>query len=109
MSRGNLAMSGVDAAGECSQAQVPDGDGDNQMTTGSTTSCVRAGCWVAAVAAMLLCGCTHVEPWERGDLAKPHVGFEHEATQRALREHTYMSREAAQGGEGSGGGGCGCY
>ncbi|MEY2690117.1 MAG: hypothetical protein RL375_4317 [Pseudomonadota bacterium] len=79
------------------------------MSTRSTTTCGRAGGWATALLAVLLGGCTHVEPWERGDLAKPHVGFEHDATRRLLREHSYMSREAAQGGEGSGGGGCGCY
>jgi hypothetical protein len=59
------------------------------------------GVWVS--------GCTAVAPWERGHLAKPHMALEPNPSQRALREHTYMSREAAAGGDTAGGGGCGCY
>ncbi|MGH8527015.1 MAG: DUF4266 domain-containing protein [Gammaproteobacteria bacterium] len=54
-------------------------------------------------------GCAAVAPWERGNLAKPHMALEPNPAQRAMREHTYMSREAAIGGEAGGGGGCGCY
>ncbi|MFH0351804.1 MAG: DUF4266 domain-containing protein [Chromatiales bacterium] len=54
-------------------------------------------------------GCAAVAPWERGNLAKPHMALEPAPAQRALRGHTYMSREAAMGGEAGGGGGCGCY
>ncbi|MGH8525662.1 MAG: DUF4266 domain-containing protein [Gammaproteobacteria bacterium] len=67
------------------------------------------------LAAMLLglsvfiSGCAAVAPWERGNLAKPHMALEPNPGQRAIREHTYMSREAAMGGSTAGGGGCGCY
>lgn len=56
-----------------------------------------------------LCGCAEVMPWERGILAKPHMAVEPDPLQRSLRSHTYGSREAAAGGDFSGGGGCGCY
>lgn len=56
-----------------------------------------------------LSGCAPVAPWERGNLAKPHMALEPNPTLRALREHTYMSREAALGGGVAAGGGCGCY
>jgi hypothetical protein len=63
-----------------------------------------------AFALILTCaGCTHVEPWERGRLAKPHMALEPHPLQRALRSHTYSSREAASGGEAGKGAGCGCY
>jgi hypothetical protein len=56
-----------------------------------------------------LSGCAEVAPWERGHLAKPHMALEPHAASRMLREHSYMSREAALGGLAGGGGGCGCY
>lgn len=55
-------------------------------------------------------GCAHVEPWERGVLAKPQMALESAPLQSALRAHVYNSREAAAGVNASGGGGgCGCY
>jgi hypothetical protein len=60
-----------------------------------------------AVAGLLLSGCARVEPWERGNLAKPQMT--EPALGAALKEHVYMSREAAQGGNAVSGGGCGCY
>ncbi len=54
-------------------------------------------------------GCTAVAPWERGNLAKPHMALEPNPAERVLREHTYSSREAAIGGAAAAGGGCGCY
>jgi hypothetical protein len=56
-----------------------------------------------------LTACTHVEPWQRGNLAKPHMALEPNPLQSSLRNHTYSSREAASGGDSAGGGGCGCY
>jgi hypothetical protein len=37
------------------------------------------------------------------------MALEPDPMQRALREHTYMSREAGLGGSTASGGGCGCY
>ena len=54
-------------------------------------------------------GCAPVAPWERGYLAKPHMALEPNPALRALRNHTYMSREAALAGGPAAGGGCGCY
>ncbi len=54
--------------------------------------------------------CSPVQPWERGNLAKPHMAMEPFPIQGAFREHIYGSRESASGGSASsGGGGCGCY
>jgi hypothetical protein len=58
---------------------------------------------------ILVSGCAEVAPWERGHLAKPHMALEPHPAERVLREHSYMSREAASGGSAAGGGGCGCY
>ena len=49
-----------------------------------------------------------VKPWEKGLLAKPEMGFEGDRLDGLLVEHIYSSKEAASGGQGVGGGGCGC-
>jgi len=56
----------------------------------------------------LLAGCADVQPWERGTLARPEMALETDALDAALIRHTYSSKEAAAGGYGVGGGGCGC-
>lgn len=56
-----------------------------------------------------LSGCTTVQPWERGNLAKPQMALDPHPLQSALRAHNYGSREAAAGGNAAQGGGCGCY
>jgi len=68
------------------------------------------------VRGLLLClaigltGCAHVvEPWERGNLAKPQMALDPDPVQNALRTHEYNSREAAAGSNAGQGGGCGCY
>ncbi|MEQ1739475.1 MAG: DUF4266 domain-containing protein [Methyloglobulus sp.] len=53
--------------------------------------------------------CTPVQPWERGNLAKPQMALPPYPLQSALRAHNYGSREAAAGGNAAQGGGCGCY
>ena len=54
-------------------------------------------------------GCAgNVAPWERGHLAKPQMALEPNALDAAIMKHTYSSKEAASGGYGIGGGGCGC-
>ena len=56
----------------------------------------------------LLAGCAEVQPWERGTLARPAMALETDALDAALTRHMYSSKEAAAGGYGVGGGGCGC-
>jgi starvation-inducible outer membrane lipoprotein len=58
---------------------------------------------------VLLTACTTVQPWERGNLAKPQMALDPYPLQSALRTHNYGSREAAAGGNAAQGGGCGCY
>jgi hypothetical protein len=57
----------------------------------------------------VLAACTPVQPWERGNLAKPQMALDPHPLQSALRAHNYGSREAAAGGNAAQGGGCGCY
>jgi Domain of unknown function (DUF4266) len=61
-----------------------------------------------ALAAVLVSGCQHVNPWERGALADPTMRADANPLGTMLNEHMWFSREAATGGRGVGGGGCGC-
>lgn len=56
----------------------------------------------------LLTGCEAVKPWQRGTLAEYTMRPDRDPLGDALSEHMYFSREAASGGRGVGGGGCGC-
>lgn len=49
-----------------------------------------------------------VKPWERGTLARENMQLVTHEVQAGLDEHIYFSKEAASGGSGVGGGGCGC-
>lgn len=56
-------------------------------------------------------GCSSLKPvsaWEKADLARPEMTFEADVLDAKFTDHTYFSREAASGGSGVGGGGCGC-
>lgn len=61
-----------------------------------------------ALAASLLSGCVVVKPWQRGELANSTMSWEADPLAAALDNHVYFSKEAASGGTGLGGGGCGC-
>lgn len=58
---------------------------------------------------LAVAGCAEVAPWQRGNLAKPHMALNPYPMQGAARAHIYGSREAAAGGGAGEGGGCGCY
>lgn len=49
-----------------------------------------------------------VQPWEKGNLAKPMMVFGRDALDTKFEQHIYFSKENASGGYGVGGGGCGC-
>lgn len=79
-------------------------------STPAPSALVRWPCVAALLGASLgLGGCTVVEAWERGTLAKPQMAIEPLPMQSALRAHVRSSREAAIAGGASEGGGCGCY
>lgn len=61
-------------------------------------------------AAAATSGCAHlgVKPWERDLLADKAMDPGAYPLERAADDHTYFSKEAATGGSGYGGGGCGC-
>jgi hypothetical protein len=68
--------------------------------------------FVALPFALLAAGCADlsggVQPWQKGDLSRPEMGFDAGDLAQRYREHIYNSRESASGGVGVGGGGCGC-
>ncbi|MBZ0093113.1 MAG: DUF4266 domain-containing protein [Sulfuricellaceae bacterium] len=63
---------------------------------------------VLAAGLAALSACTSVQPWERGYLAKPEMALDSDPAEAKLMQHLYSSKEAASGGYGVGGGGCGC-
>lgn len=65
---------------------------------------------LAATALCGLGGCSSVQvnPWEKGNLAKPQMTFEGDPLDQRFVQHIYGSKENSSGGYGVGGGGCGC-
>lgn len=66
---------------------------------------------LAACALALAAGCAglpQVKPWDKGDLARPAMNFDEYRFEAKTLDHVYFSKEAASGGSGVGGGGCGC-
>jgi hypothetical protein len=68
--------------------------------------------WMLALAAVVVVsGCESmpkVQPWQKGNLAKPEMAFDTDTLETRFADHTYFSKEAASGGYSAGGGGCGC-
>lgn len=65
----------------------------------------------ALIMAVGLGGCSAIQPvnpWEKGDLAKPEMTFEGDPLDNRFVQHIYTSKENSSGGYGVGGGGCGC-
>lgn len=58
--------------------------------------------------ALLLGACTSVQPWEKDVLAQPRMQFRGELPSRHFLNHTMITVEEAEGGDGTAGGGCGC-
>ncbi|MEO7761911.1 MAG: DUF4266 domain-containing protein [Casimicrobiaceae bacterium] len=70
---------------------------------------ITVACIVAAAITSLLSGCAAVQPWEKGNLAKPAMSFNGDPLDDRFTQHIYTSKENASGGYGVGGGGCGCH
>jgi hypothetical protein len=54
------------------------------------------------------CSSLGVQPWERDLLAKDKMQLVPDYLDNFFDEHIYFSKEASSGGQGVGGGGCGC-
>lgn len=61
-----------------------------------------------ALAALALSACAMVQPWEKDVLAEPRMQFRGELPSRHFLNHTMITIEEAEGGDGTAGGGCGC-
>jgi len=68
------------------------------------------GLTAAAVSLFGITGCSAigVKPWQRELLAKKEMALDANPLDAAIDDHVYFSKEAASGGRGFGGGGCGC-
>lgn len=59
-----------------------------------------------------LLACSSLQPWvkpyERENLADEIMSFDRDPIASSYLHHVYDAREAARGGDGSAGGGCGC-
>ena len=67
--------------------------------------------WVLVLCAAAGGGCATMappQPWEKGTLARPAMQFDPDPLDTKITQHIYTSKEAATGGYGAGGGGCGC-
>ena len=58
--------------------------------------------------AVALSSCATVELWERDRFAKPHMQFKQKDKGQFFLDHTVITVEQAEGGNGKAGGGCGC-
>ena len=65
---------------------------------------------VAVVTISVLCSCSTIgpQPWERDLMAKREMQVDPFPLQSSTMDHIYFSKEAASGGRGFAGGGCGC-
>lgn len=63
---------------------------------------------IAACLSQAACSLQAVEPWERDVLAQQKMQLVPDPVENFLDEHIYFSKEATSGGQGVGGGGCGC-
>lgn len=55
-----------------------------------------------------MAACASVQPWEKDVLAEPRMQFRGELASRHFLNHTMITVEEAEGGDGTAGGGCGC-
>lgn len=57
-----------------------------------------------------LTGCANlgVQPWQRGNLAKPEMALNNDPLSAGVDDHIYFSKEGTSGGRDFAGGGCGC-
>jgi Domain of unknown function (DUF4266) len=69
---------------------------------------VRTALLALALASLTGCSSLGIKPWERDVLARQEMALDAYPIDTAFDEHIYFSKEAASGGRGFGGGGCGC-
>ena len=70
-------------------------------------SAVKIG-FIIAVVTLTGCSSMGVQPWQRATLSQSDMLMDADPIDLGFDEHIYFSKEAASGGQGFGGGGCGC-
>ena len=78
------------------------------MKSPSSFALVLLGAVLAAASGCASVKLARVQPWERGTLADYTMQPDRDPLASAMSAHVYFSREAASGGRGVGGSGCGC-
>jgi hypothetical protein len=77
-----------------------------------TKARLRGGVQIFGACAVLLvlsgCGTLGPKPWQKDLMARKDMQVGANAAQFAAVDHIYFSKEAASGGRGFAGGGCGC-
>jgi hypothetical protein len=63
---------------------------------------------VCILSTLNACSLEPVEPWDRDILAQKKMQLIADPLENYADEHIYFSKEASVGGQGVGGGGCGC-
>ena len=69
---------------------------------------VLAAALLSLASSLTGCAAMSVKPWDRDLLAEKKMSFNPLPLEMAVDEHIYFSKEGSTGGQGVGGGGCGC-
>ena len=92
---------------------APKANAEVRSTKGPMTAAIRMALRLSALAAseVVLGGCagpTGPAAWDKALLAKPEMTMSWNPLATRAQQQVYESKEAASGGYGVGGGGCGC-
>ncbi|MEL6215411.1 MAG: DUF4266 domain-containing protein [Pseudomonadota bacterium] len=68
----------------------------------------RYACVLFSISLFAVTGCTTVEPWEKGYLAREEMMLTPDPLAATLSDHVFFSKEASSSGSSSSGSGCGC-
>lgn len=68
----------------------------------------RPAIFITFLLVLSACSLEPVEPWDRDVLAQKKMQLVSDKLENYADEHIYFSKEASTGGQGVGGGGCGC-
>ncbi len=64
--------------------------------------------WILCIYMIVACVYQPIQPWEHDLLANRKMRLDAYAIDLYFEEHIYYSKESSSGGQGLGGGGCGC-
>ncbi|MEL7312814.1 MAG: DUF4266 domain-containing protein [Pseudomonadota bacterium] len=64
--------------------------------------------YLSVAGVLLQAGCTPVQPWEKGYLAREEMMLTPDPLAATLSDHVFFSKEASTSGSQASGSGCGC-